>query len=219
MQTIDYISNDVKALHLDDTINKAKLLFNELIFTHIPVVDNNNLLGLIAESDLHIFEKDNQKLSDVQYLFQSFYTTENANWFDLLKDFASNEANIIPVLTENKKYVGYFELADILHFFNSTPFLKENGTILVVSKDKNDYSLSQVSQIIERNEAKLFGAFISKITNDLIEITIKLSTQNINDILQTFRRYNYTVVSNIKEDEYINDLKERSEYLQKYLNI
>lgn len=219
MQTIDYIVNDVKALHLDDTINKAKLLFNELIFTHIPITIDNNFLGLISERDLHTFENGDEKIAEVQYLFQSFYATQDTNWFDLLKKFASNEANIIPVLDNNKKYIGYFELVDILHFFNNTPFLKEDGTVLIVSKNKEDYSLSQVAQIVERNNAKLFGAFISKSENDEIEVTLKLSTQNINEIIQTFRRYKYTIVVDIKEDEYLSDLKDRSEYLQKYLNI
>jgi hypothetical protein len=219
MQTAEYISNDVKALTLNDTINKAKQLFNELIFTHIPVVEDNHLLGLISESDLHIFEEGTKKLSEVQYLFQSFYVLENANWFDLLKDFASSQANILPVLSTTKEYVGYYELADILYFFNHTPFLKENGVILVVSKGEKNYSLSQIAQIIESNNAKLFGAFISNTTSNSVEVTIKFSSLNVNEIIQTFRRYDYTIVTDIKEDAYLNDLKERSEYLQKYLNM
>ncbi len=219
MQTIDYISKDVKALQLSDTVDSAKLLFNELIFTHLPIVENGIFVGLISESDLPTSENDTKKLTDFQYLFQHFSTSANANWFDLLKDFASNDANIIPVITEDRKYLGYFELIDILHFFNNTPFLKDDGTILIVSKNKNDYSLSEVAQIIERNSARLFGAFISKSEGQHIEITIKLNTQNINEIIQTFRRYEYTIVTEIKEDHYLNDLKERSEYLQKYLNI
>ncbi len=219
MQTIDYITKDIKALQLSNTVESVKLLFNELIFTHLPIVNDGFFIGLIAESDLPISENEDKKLGDIQYLFQFFSAVPNANWFDLLKDFASNNANIIPVITEDRKYLGYFELIDILHFFNNTPFLKENGTILIVSKNKNDYSLSEVAQIIERNNAKLFGAFISKSENRNIEVTIKLSTQNINEIIQTFRRYQYTIITEIKEDHYLNDLKERSEYLQKYLNI
>ena len=40
-----------------------------------------------------------------------------------------------------------------------------------------------------------------------------------NNIIQTFRRYNYEIISEHQEDNYINNLKERSEYLDKYLNI
>jgi hypothetical protein len=41
----------------------------------------------------------------------------------------------------------------------------------------------------------------------------------LNEIIQTFRRYNYTIVSEHNDDSYINNLKERSDYLDRYLNI
>jgi len=219
MLTIDYILNDVKALKLSDTIGDAKKLFNELIFTHIPVVENGNLYGLIAESDLPSFDDNELILEEIQYIFQSFFAFDDANWFDLLKGFASNEANIIPILNQNKKYIGYFELADVLHFFNSTPFLQENGNLLIISKKSMDYSISEIAQIAESNDSKLLGVFISKIEADDVEFTLKISSTNINDVIHSFRRYDYHIIKGIKEDEYLTDLKQRSDYLQKYLSI
>lgn len=219
MQTTEYITNDLKTVTLTDKISKVKSLFNQTVFTHVPVIEERKLLGLISKNEIDALEDEQQKLKEVQYLFESFFVFEEVNWFDLLKNFAINETNILPVLNKQKIYIGYYELTDILHFFNNTPFLKQDGTILVVSKRKDDYSLSQVAQIVEQNNAKLYGAFVSKIKNDTVEVTIKLSTIHINEILQTFRRYNYDIVFSLEEDEYLNDLKERSEYLQKYLNI
>ncbi len=219
MYITDFIATDIKALKLTDTIGKAKKMFSELIFTHIPVVDAGNLYGLIAESDLPSLDDDTVVLEEVQYMLQRFFSFNDANWLDLLKEFATNEANLIPILNEEKKYIGYLELADILHFFNKTPFLQEDGTILIISKNKNDYSLSEVAQIVESNEAKLFGAIVSNTDNDKVELTIKIGSNNINDVIHTFRRYDYDIILGIKEDEYLNDLKERSAYLQKYLDI
>ncbi|MEO0902838.1 MAG: acetoin utilization protein acuB, partial [Bacteroidota bacterium] len=34
-----------------------------------------------------------------------------------------------------------------------------------------------------------------------------------------FRRYNYTIVFGNSDDQFIEDLKQRSDYLEKYLNI
>lgn len=82
-----------------------------------------------------------------------------------------------------------------------------------------DYSMSQVSQIVESNNGKLLGLFVSKSDNDTIEITIKVTLGVMNDIIQTFRRYNYEIISEHNDDNYINTLKERSDYLDKYLNI
>jgi hypothetical protein len=63
------------------------------------------------------------------------------------------------------------------------------------------------------------GLFVSDSDIESIEITIKISLGAMNEIIQTFRRYNYEIVSEHQEDNYINNLKERSDYLDKYLNI
>ena len=219
MLTKEYVLTDIEPLQLSNTIEDAKKMFEKMIFSHIPIVEDNNLYGLIAESDLLGFANKTVTIQSVQYMLQSFFTWDDVNWFDLIKNFTLNDANILPVLDADKRYLGYFELADVLHLFSNTPFLQEEGTILIVSKNKTDYAISEIAQIIESNDAKLFGVFISKSDNNKVELTIKLQSDNINDVIHSFRRYDYNIIKGIKEDEYLNDLKERSKYLQKYLNI
>lgn len=219
MQTSDYISKDVKALSPNDTIAKAQKLFEHLTFTHLPIVEDKIYLGSISEADVQIIDDSDKKITDFKYLYNTFFSFENTNWFELLKEFAANDTTIIPAINDKKKYVGYYELTDILHVFNNTPFLSEAGAIIVVSKPIKDYSFSEISQIVESNNGKLLGAFISSIENEIAEITIKLNGQDLNNTIQSFRRYEYTVITGIHEDEYLNSLKERSDYLQKYLNI
>ncbi len=104
-------------------------------------------------------------------------------------------------------------------FLMKHPFLSEPGGILIVEKGINDYSFSEISQIAESNNAKLLGAFISKMDEDLVQITLKISNTSLNDVIQTFRRYSYNIISGHEEDSYIESLKERSQYLDKYLNM
>lgn len=219
MQTSEYISKDVKALTLKSSIKDAQNLFNRLTFTHLPIVENNVYLGSISEADISNLEDTDREIDEIRYLFDSFFTEENANWFDLLKEFAQHNTSIIPALDKKQKYVGYFELSDILTIFNETPFLFESGAILVVSKNIRDYSLGQIAQIVESNNGKLLGAFISKIEGENAEITLKMNISDLNNLIQSFRRYEYSILTEIHEDEYLQSLKERSEYLQKYLNI
>jgi len=219
MQIKNYITNDIKPLRLSDSVKKAKQLFNKLIFTHLPVVEEGRLIGLVIEDDIQNTEDENKEIASLQYLFEYFYAKESDNWFQLFQKFASTEANILPILNEKKEYLGYIELQDILHTINNTPFLSEEGTVLIVSIEKEDYSLSRIAQIIESNNATLFGAFISNIKDNITEVTLKLSSENLNAIIQTFRRYNYTIELGLHEDLYLQELKERSDYLQKYLDI
>ena len=219
MQTSDYILKDVKALSLDQSVKEVQSIFNNLTFTHLPVVEDQIYLGCVSEADIAALVEDDRKMADLRYLFDTFFADEKANWFDLLKEFAVNDTTIIPVLSAEKKYLGYFELSDILHLFNHTPFLNEPGAILVISKHIRDYSFSEIAQIVESNNGKLLGAFISSIDNEIAEITIKLNDLDLNTTIQSFRRYEYTIITGIHEDEYLKSLQERSEYLQKYLNM
>ena len=106
-----------------------------------------------------------------------------------------------------------------MQHFNDAPFLYESGAVIVLEKGTSDYSFSEIAQIIESNDCKVYGCFVSNYRDHVTEITVKISPANINSVLQTFRRYSYEVVSAAEDDSYLDALKERSDYLDKYLNI
>lgn len=214
----DYITNDYKGINSEETIADIHDFFHELPFSHFPVLEENVYIGCITLDDIETFDTD-KKVSDYRYTLEGFFARNSMIWLDVLEVFAKNHTNIVPVLDESNSYLGYYELEDIIKFFHETPFLKEPGGIIVVEKPVLDYSMSQIAQIVESNNGKLLGLFISESDVEKVQITIKISLGAMNDIIQTFRRYNYEIISEHHEDTYINNLKERSDYLDKYLNI
>lgn len=219
MQTINYILKDIKPFKLKNDIAQIKKTFEKYAFSHFPIVEDKIYYGAIAREEIEILKDDTHKLNELKQLIQPFYVTETMNWFEVLQNFASYNTNLMPILNSDKKYVGYFELDDFLNMFKCTPFLHEEGVILAVSKNINDYSFSEISQIVESNNATLFGAFVSKIDNEIAQITLKLSLHDINNTLHSFRRYNYEILNEFEKDKYLEELNDRSNYLQKYLNI
>jgi hypothetical protein len=219
MQLDNYIINDIKPLDINDTVGELQQSFNQLTYSHIPVSDNEIYLGCISETDAHCFDA-NQKINDLKYAAEGFFVRTSTNWLDILEAFAKNNTNIMPVLdVTNNHYLGYYELGDLINLFHETPFLAEPGGIIIVEKGINDYSFSEISQIVESNNARLLGAFISKMDTNLAEITLKVGGSNINEVLQTFRRYSYEIIAGHEQDDYLESLKERSKYLDRYLNI
>ncbi len=214
----DYINQDLKPLDIQDTVANAQDFFLDVPFSHFPVIEEGVFVGNVSSEDVETFEFD-KKLIDYKYTFEGFFTRSNSVLLDVLDDFAKNESNVVPVLDEQNNYVGYYELEDIVKIFNETPFLRELGGIIVIEKGINDYSFSQISQIVEGNNSRLLGAYISNAENGKIQITLKISEGGINEIIQTFRRYQYDIISEHQEDDYLKTLKERSDYLDKYLNI
>ncbi|MDI5893675.1 CBS domain-containing protein [Flavobacterium algoritolerans] len=214
----EYITNDFKAIDSHDSIAAIQDFFSELHFSHFPIVEEGVYIGSIASEDIETFDSD-KKVGDYRFTLEGFFTRTNTMWLDVLEVFAKNHTNLVPVLDENNTYVGYYEIEDIMKFFHETPFLKEPGGIIVVKKGVLDYSMSQITQIIESNNGKLLGLFISEADVESVEVTLKITLGAMNEIIQTFRRYNYEIISEHQEDNYINNLKERSDYLDKYLNI
>ncbi|MBS7787379.1 CBS domain-containing protein [Flavobacterium sp. CYK-55] len=214
----EFINNDFKALRSNQSVSAAQDFFIEYDFSHFPVTENGVYMGSLSSEDADTFEVD-KTIADYRYTLEPFFVRDTTSWLDVLEVFANNHTNVVPVLNAENRYVGYYEFEDIIKFFHDTPFLKEQGGIIVVEKPVLDYSMSQVAQIVESNNGRILGLFISDATVDTVQITVKISLGAMNDIIQTFRRYNYEIVSEHNEDNYINNLRERSDYLDKYLNI
>lgn len=214
----DYITNDYKAIDNQETIAEIQDFFDDVTFSHFPIVEEGIFIGSIAADDIETFDSD-KKVNDYRYTLEHFFARTNMIWLDVLEVFAKNHTNLVPILDENNTYVGYYEIEDVIKFFHETPFLKEQGAVIIISKNAIDYSMSQITQIVESNNGTLLGLFVSNSDVNTIEVTLKINVGSLNEIIQTFRRYNYDIISEHKEDNYINSLKERSDYLDKYLNM
>ncbi|CAL2102202.1 Acetoin utilization protein acuB [Tenacibaculum sp. 190130A14a] len=219
MNINDFILKEIKALELSNTVKSAQQMCKDLPITHIPIVENGKLIGCLPESDIQTIEENDQSLKEYAYLLDHFHTNEKATLLDLIVLFADNDCNLIPVLNKDMNYIGYYELSDILDAFADSPFLHNESETLIIEKNRNDYSMSQIAQIVEANNAQLLGLYISSQNQDNVQVTLKVTSEEVNEIIQTFRRYNYNVVTQHEDDTYLEELKDRAEYLRRYLDM
>lgn len=213
-----FIINDLNPASPETLVEELQTVFKQLTYSHVPVLKELVYLGCLSETDVYCFEPQ-QAVSEVLYAIEGFFVRDSSMWLDVLEAFAQNNSNIMPVLDAENNYIGYYQLIDIISLFNRMPFLSEPGGIVVIEKGHNDFSFSQISQIVESNNAKLLGAFISKTDNDLSQITLKIGNIGLSTILQEFRRFGYTIISGHEDDTFLRTLRERSAYLDTYLNL
>jgi len=219
MNLQEYILNEIKGIPKSDSLKSAKNLCKKLPISHVPIVENRVLHGCISECDLQTLDNSSDVIKNNSHLLDFFYVHQKDSLLDVLSAFANNDCNILPVLDENQNYLGYYELSDILDIFTHSPFLYNNSIELVIEKLKKDYSASQICQIAESSNAQVLGLYVSQEDSEKVEITLKITTDDINEIIQTFRRYNYKIISNHQDDVYLQDIQDRAEYLKKYLDI
>ncbi len=218
MHLQSHIINTLPVFQLDDSMSEVIEFFQHTTYSHVAIVEDRKFVGVLSETDLETFEQV-KKVEDYRYELESFFARKETSWLDALELFARNEANLIPVLDENTLVIGYFDLHDIVAEFIDTPFFIEPGVVLVIAKGMKDYSFSEIAQIVESNNARLLGAFITESRDEITQITLKITTENSNDVVQTLRRYNYNILFGNNEDQFIESLRRRSEYLDKYLNV
>jgi predicted transcriptional regulator len=217
MSLNQFIINDLTPTGPDTLVGELHDVFKGLTYSHIPVLEEGVYLGCLSETDVFCFEPSD-KVNVVMYAIEGFYVRNSTAWLTVLEAFAENDSNIMPVLDSDNKYLGYYQLNDIISMFNHTPFFSEPGGVILVEKNNIDFSFSELSQIIESNNAKMLGAFISKMDGELTQITIKIGSSSLTTIFQDFRRYGYTIVSGHEDDGFLQTLKERSAYLNNYLS-
>ena len=218
MQIQTHIITTIPVFNLSEPLENLVQFFMDNTFSHVAIVEGEKFLGVFNENDLENFEVY-KKLEDYRFNLESFFVRKDTSWLDVLETFARNEANLLPVLDPEDKVLGYYDITDIVSVFIETPFFTAPGAILVVAKENKDYSFSEIVQIVESNNSKFIGGFISDQRNELVQVTLKISSNNMNEVIQTFRRYNYNILFGNIDDQFIDDLKKRSDYLDKYLNV
>lgn len=214
----EYIVKNKKKLSLSSSISEVIDFLIEENLTHYPIIENGVFLGNISLNDAETLNQEDL-LINCSSLLEVFFVRENGFWFEVLELFSKHQTNLIPVLNTENKCIGAYRFDDVISFFSETPFIKETGTTVIIQKNSFNYSISQISQIFEINNSKIFGIIITEIKDQTVQITIKATSINLNEIIQTLRRFEYDVISQHAEDHFLSDLKERSEYLDKYLNI
>lgn len=213
-----HIITNIPVFTVEDTFEKVLAFFKESTYSHIAITEQGRFLGVFSENDIETVDAK-AKIDTSRYDLETFFARKETSWLDVLEAFARNEANVLPVIGAEEEVLGYYDLTDIVTMFIDIPFFTDPGNILVVATGVKDYSFSEIAQIVESNNAKMIGAFITDVQNDVVQITIKIGAVNFNEVVQTFRRYNYHILFGTSDDQFLEGLKQRSDYLDKYLNV
>lgn len=220
MRAIELITEEIPPLTHKDTAQKALNWMEEFKVSHLPVLKNGNFVGVISETDL-LDKMDMDETLDK--LFQHLprpYALDTDHIYQVLAKIAEYKLSLIPILDHSEKYLGCTSVHHLLTLIANTGSIKETGGIIVLEMAKNDYSLAQIAQIVESNDARILSSYImSSPDSTNIEVTIKINQLELDRIIRTFQRYDYHVKASFQKSSLEEDLKFRYEALMNYLNF
>lgn len=203
---------------LEDSVKTCLNKFDKQQTNYLPVVNHSLYIGCLEKEDLLVVDADSP-VSEIQYLIKDCSINNTDGMLDMLKKFADFEAELLPVINNKRELQGNYLLEDLLIDFRETPFFDHEGEELRLQKQFDQFSYSELCQIIESNNAKISGIFTSKVKDNIIEVQLKITSNSLNTILENLRRFDYTIMSDHHQDKYQEKVKESSEYLSHFLNI
>lgn len=216
----ELISQEIPPLKLTDTVAKALDWMDQFKVSHLAVTDGRKLLGLISENDLLDSADAELLLSEHKTHLLQCFVFEHQHAYDVLRLMSSLELSLIPVLNATEHYQGSISTMNLIHHLSTMASVEHPGGVLVLEMNQNDYSASQIAQIVESNNAKLLSLHVSSSkTSTRLEVTLKVNRESVADIIQTLHRYQYTIKASFETGDYSKQMEDRFKQFWHYLNM
>ncbi|MDJ1504446.1 cbs domain containing protein [Cytophagaceae bacterium BD1B2-1] len=214
----EFLNRMIPLLKPTDSATFALDWMQELHLFQLPVVNDGEYLGLVSQSVL--VEQPAASLAEITLEAQEIYSFRHEPYLDVLKTAKQNHLQVIAIVDTDQSYVGTIVVDETLAFFAQSQE-QSPGSTLVLLMEERDYSLTEISRLVESNDAKIVSSYVNTYPYDKskIQLTIKINRMDITRIIATFERFEYDVIAKYQHESGHDEDKERLDMLLKYLSI
>lgn len=221
MQAEKLISDVVPSVKSSEKGQKALDWMDVFRVSHIPVVNDSKYLGLVSDKliyDLNLLEEPIEKELDK---LDTSHAHKDQHIFEVAVVMYKLKISVLPVLDDDHYYLGAITLYDLARRFARMFSLHEVGGVIVLEMNVDDYSLVQISKIVEDNGAKILSSFLDRKPGlNNLDVILKLDKEDLSSIIQAFTRYDYNIYAVYFDHSMLNDLyNDRYDQFMKFMNI
>lgn len=221
MTTAQIINHELPILKLSDTVGDALGWMEENRIGQLVVVDNEKYLGIISEDILLNYDED-LLISEIMPQYSGVYIFDYQHLYEALGLISKYHLEILAVVDEEQIFVGNITAAEIYNRFGELLGTQDPGAILVIAIKNRDYSLAEISRLVESDNAKVLSSYFSGnqyTGEENSTLTLKINRQNITSIVATLERFGYMVEGAYANEPIDSIEQERYDMLMKYLSV
>lgn len=219
MLAIDLISEEITPLKESDSGSLALQWMEDLKVEVLPILRGQHYLGMISETDI-LDQDENESVGSYPVEFNKIYVHQYEHVYEVIGRMATAKVRLMPVLGEDALYLGCISVETILEKISYLAAMRDPGGILQLELNVNDYSLAEISNIVESNGAKILSSYIlTHEDSTKMDVTIKINRTDLGAIIQTFERYNYTIAASYHKSEMEAEVKRKFDEFLHYLNM
>lgn len=221
MIALDFINGIIPTVSPSDTVEATLDWMDEFRVSQLPVVEGKEYKGLVKDTSLLAFGESKSAIGNFEFVLPNTFATENQHFFDLLHLFHEHDVEILPIVNDNKEYIGVISIKDTAQILAKAFSAEVLGGIIILSVDYRDYSMAEIGRLVESNNARIISSFMEVNPQDpnTVELTLKLNTPDLTRVAATLERFGYKVLSRFQKVENSSLESERLDSLFKYLDI
>ena len=217
------ITESVPTVTPDEIGSKVLTLMEIFRVSHLPVVIGKEYFGVVSDKDIYDAENFDEKIKKyISPILLQPHVHANQHIFEVAGIAVGCGVSIVPVLESDHSYMGAITLNNLAIKLTELFSYNEPGGIIVLELTEINYSLSQISQIIEGNDARIISLYTNKPSpsSKELDVTIKVNVVDLSGIIQTFVRYDYFIKATYMDQSLINNLfDDRYDQFMRYINI
>lgn len=215
----ELLSQLIHPLRTSDTGEQALTYMQVYHLKHLPIVNNEQLLGTISEEDITTSPLD-EPIGSFSLGLNKAYVRDTDHMFEVMSVMADNKLTVIPVVDAKNIYHGMITLEDLIQYYARSFSFAEPGGIIVLELHKSNYSLAEISRIIESEHAFVLSSFLTHDDDSgKMYVTIKINQKDTQHLQATLERFGYTIKATFSEEGYFESLQDHYEAFLHYLNV
>src|SRR5690606_7985156 len=110
----DLITEEIPPLKITDTVELALDWMEQFKVSHLPVVNERELIGLVSETDLLDYERPDEQINVSKLHLMKPAIQHHQHMYDLVRIMSGLNLTLIPVLGEDGKYKGCITLKGLV---------------------------------------------------------------------------------------------------------
>lgn len=221
MLAAELIDPMLPALKPTDSVGQALDWMQEHRIGQLVLIDQGDYLGIVSEELLLDVGDDQRPLKNILHLFEQVYVYEGQHLYEVLGMVMQQRMDVVAVLNEGREFIGTVSTAELLRQFAQELGVQESGAVLILSLNERDYSMAEISRLVESNNVKIISSYFSSAAYgmpDRSRLTLKLNRQNITAVIATLERFGYQIEAAFANTPVESIDQERLDSLLRYLN-
>jgi CBS domain-containing protein len=215
----ELVSQLIQPLRTSDTGEQALTYMQIYHLKHLPIVNNEQLLGTISEEEITVNPLE-EAIGSFELGLNKAYVREGDHLFEVMSVMADHKLSAIPVVDLKDNYMGIITLEDLIQFYARSFSFSEPGGIIVLEIRKADYSLAEISRIIESENAAVLSSFLTHdVASQRIYVTLKTNQIDTQHLEATLERFGYTIKATFSEEGYFESMQDHYDAFLHYLNV